>query len=98
MPIKWSALRVSEAMDMVEEFINQAAEPLEQAKIVASEARNIANLPQYLDQRLVRLIIDIERIDNIRNSINAVRNDLPDGAVETEKKSESYGRQPALVS
>jgi len=98
MPIKWSALRVSEAMDMVEEFINQAVEPLEQAKIVTSEARNIANLPQYLDQRLVRLIIDIERIDYIRNSINAVRNGLPDGAVDAEKKAESHGRQPALVS
>jgi hypothetical protein len=85
-------------MDMVEEFVNQAAEPLEHAKLVTNEARNIANLPQYLDQRLVRLIIDIERIDYIRNSINAVRNDLPDGAVEAEQKIESYGRQPALVS
>ena len=98
MSIKWNALRVSEAMDMVEEFISQADEPLEQAKIVANEARNIANLPQYLDQRLVRLIIDIERIDSIKNSINAVRTELPDGAVEAEKKSESHGRQPALVS
>jgi len=98
MPIKWSALRVSEAMDMVEEFVDQTAEPLEQAKIVANEARNIPNLPQYLDQRLVRLVIDIERIDYIRTSINAVRNDLTNGAVEAEKKSESYGRQPALVS
>ena len=98
MPIKWSALRVNEAMDMVEEFISQAAEPLDQAKIVANEARNITNLPQYLDQRLVRLIIDIERIDSIRNSIAAVRRELPDGAVEEEKKSESHGRQPALVS
>ena len=98
MPIKWSALRVSEAMDMVEEFVNQAAEPLEQAKLVANEARNITNIPQYLDQRLIRLIIDIERIDYIRNSINVVRNDLPDGAVEAEKKSESHGWQPALVS
>ena len=85
-------------MDMVEEFISQADEPLEQAKIVANEARNIVNLPQYLDQRLVRLIIDIERIDYIKNSINAVRNELPDGAVEAEKKSESHGRQPVLVS
>ena len=98
MPIKWSALRVSEAMDMAEEFIDQAAEPLEQAKIVANEARNIVNLPQYLDQRLVRFIIDIERIGYIRTSINAVRNELPDGAVEAEKKSESHGRQPVLVS
>ena len=98
MPIKWSALRVSEAMDMVEEFVNQAAEPFEQAKIVASEARNIANLPQYLDQRLVRLIIDIERIDYIKNSIRSVRSDLPNGVIEAEKKSESHGRQPVLVS
>ena len=98
MPIKWSALRVSEAMDMVEEYIDQAAEPLDQAKIVANEARNIVNLPQYLDQRLVRLIIDIERIDYIRNSINAVRRDLPDEAIESEKKSASHGRQPVLVS
>jgi len=85
-------------MDMVEEFINQADGPLEQAKIVANEARNIVNLPQYLDQRLVRLIIDIERTDYIRNSINAVRNDLPEGAIEVEKKVESHGRQPVLVS
>ena len=98
MPIKWSALRVSEAMDMVEDFVNQAAEPLEQAKIVVSEARNIANLPQYLDQRLVRLIIDIERIDYIKNSIRSVRSDLPDGVIEAEKKTESHGRQPVLVS
>ncbi|MFC2071224.1 hypothetical protein ACFLUU_00690 [Chloroflexota bacterium] len=98
MPIKWSALRVSEAMDMAEEYIDQAAEPLDQAKIVANEARNIVNLPQYLDQRLVRLIIDIERMDSIKNSINAVRNELPDGAIESEKKSASHGRQPALVS
>jgi len=97
-PIKWSALRVSEAMDMVGEFISQADEPLDQAKIVAREARNIVNLPQYLDQRLVRLIIDIERIDYIKNSIIAVRNELPDGVVEAEKKSESHGRQPVLVS
>ncbi|MFC1971012.1 hypothetical protein ACFLV0_03655 [Chloroflexota bacterium] len=98
MPIKWCALRVNEAMDMVEEFVNQAVEPLEQAKIVASEARNIANLPQYIDQRLVRLVIDIERMDYIRTSISAVRNDLPNVAVEAEKKSESHGWQPALVS
>jgi len=97
-PIKWSALRVSEAMDMVEEYIYQAADPLDQAKIVANEARNIVNLPQYLDQRLVRLIIDIERIDSIKNSINAVRRDLPDEAIESEKKSASHGRQPVLVS
>ena len=97
-PIRWSALRVSEAMDMVEEFVNQAVEPLEQARIVVNEARNIDNLPQYLDQRLARLIIDIERLDYIKTAISAVRNDLPDRAIEAEKKSASHGRQPILVS
>ncbi len=98
MPIEWSALRVSDAMDMVEEFMNQAAEPLEQAKIVVNEARNLASLPQYLDQRLIRLINESERIDNVRSAIEAVCQSIPDGAVEAEKKSESYGQQPALVS
>jgi hypothetical protein len=96
-PIKWSALLVSDAMDMVEEFVNQAADPLERAKIVANEARKISNLPQYLDQRLVRLICDIERIDYVKSSIGAVRKDLPDEAIEAERRSLSHGRQPALV-
>ena len=98
MPIKWSAVELSQTMDIAEQLINQAVEPLEQAKLVANEARNIANLPQYLDQRLVRLIIDIERIDYIRNSVKSVRSELPDGSLKAEKKSESHGRQPVLVS
>ena len=89
---------VSDAMDMVEEFVNQAADPLEQAKIVANEARNIPNLPQYLDQRLIRLVCDIERMDYIKSSIKAVRKDLPDEAVEAERRSISHGKQPVLVS
>ena len=88
---------MSEAMDMVEEYVNQAADPLEQAKIVANEARKTPNIPQYLDQRLVRLVCDIERIDYIKSSIKAVRKDLPDEAVEAEKISASHGRQTVLV-
>ena len=46
----------------------------------------------------IRLITDIGRIDSMRNSTNTVRRDLPDEALETERKSESHGRQPVLVS
>ncbi|MDD5591351.1 MAG: hypothetical protein PHY18_05425 [Dehalococcoidales bacterium] len=98
MPIKWSALLVSEAMDMVEDLVNQAAEPLEQARIVANEARKMPNLPQYLDQRLVHLVCDIERIDYIKSAIKAVRSDLPAGAIEADRRTASHGRQPVLVS
>ena len=61
MPIRWSTVKVSEAMDMVEKFVNQAAEPLEQARLVAQEARKIDNLPQYVDQHLCRVIGEIDR-------------------------------------
>jgi len=74
-PIKWSALMVSDVMDMVEELVSQAADPLERAKIVVNEARKIPNLPQYLEQRLVRLVCDIERIDYIKSAIKSVRED-----------------------
>ncbi len=106
MPIKWSALKVSEAMDMAEEFINQAAEPLEQAKIVAIEARKIANLPQYVDQDIARLISEIERaiggsqwerIGRLRGAIESVRKSIPDGAMEAERESARQGNQLALV-
>ena len=98
MSIKWSALKVSEAMDMVEEFINEAAEPLEQAKVVATEARKIDGIPQYVDERLIHLITDIERIDYVRNAIEAVRESLPDGAVEEEKKRLESVSQLSLVA
>ena len=91
MPIEWSALRVTEAMDMVEEFVNEADQPLEQAKIVAREARNIANLPSYMDDRLVGLICDIERIDKVKDTIKLVRKTIPNGAIEAEQAQAKYG-------
>ncbi len=61
MPIKWSPLTVSEAMNMVEEYVNQAVEPLEQIRIVAREARSIDNIPEYVSQYFLRLIGEVER-------------------------------------
>ena len=84
---------MSEAMDMAEEFVNQADEPLEQAKIVATEARKIANLPRYLDQHLIRLIGDIKRVDYVKAAIKSVRNSLPDGALEAQQRSVENGSQ-----
>ncbi len=98
MPIKWSALKVSEAMDMIEEFIDQAAEPLEQAKLVATEARRIADVPQYVDGRLSSLIANIERIDSIRDSIEAVRESLPNGAAVEEQRRRESGSQLVLAA
>ena len=107
MPIKWSPLMVSEAMDMVEEFVGQAVEPLEQARIVAREARNIPNLPQYVDQHLMRIIGEIDRaiggsqwepVGRPKAGIQSVRDSLPDGAIDEERKKLESGSQLSLVA
>ena len=97
MPIKWSAVRVCEAMDEVERQINLADVFFAEAKRKGAEVRNIANLPQYLDQRLIRLITDIERIDNVRSAIEAVRQSIPDGAIEAEREHLKNGSQQSLI-
>ncbi len=111
MPIKWSALQVNDAMDMVDDYVHQAIPYLEQAKIVAAEAKKIADLPQYVEQRLVRLSGEIERLTggvlswngatyegSIRASITAVRDAIPDGAIEEERARLKCGRQQALIA
>ena len=107
MPVKWSALKVNEAMDMVEEFVDQVIEPLEQARIVASEARNIPNLPQYVDQHLLRIIGEIDRAiggsqwepeGRLKAGIQSVRESLPDGAVDEERRRIENGSQLSLVA
>ena len=106
MPIKWSPLMVNEAMDMAEEYVNQAVEPLEQARIVASEARNIPNLPQYVDQHLLRIIGEVDRaiggsqwepVGRLKAGIQSVRESLPNGAVGEERKRLESGSQLSLV-
>jgi len=97
MPIKWSAVKVNEAMDDVERQINLAESFLAEAKVKAEIARKIADLPQYVDQRLIRLICDIERIDNVKSSIEAVRKSIPDGAIEAERERFKNGSQQSLI-
>ena len=97
MPIKWSTVKVGEAMDMADEFIKEADLPLFQAKLVATEARKIANLPQYMDDRLIGLLAQIDRIDNVKDAIKAVRKSIPDGAIEAEQESLKYGSQQGLI-
>jgi len=97
MPIKWSAVKVSEAMDDVERQINLAESFLSEAKVKAETARKIADLPQYVDQRLVHLTCDIERIDNVKSSIEAVRKSIPDGAIEAEREHIKNGSQQSLI-
>jgi division protein CdvB (Snf7/Vps24/ESCRT-III family) len=96
MPTKWSALQVSQAMDEVENQINLAGAFLDEAKAKAREARNIVKLPNYLDERLVRLVIQIERLEYVKSAIDSVRKAIPEGAIEAEVKRQKQGIQQSL--
>ena len=97
MPIKWSAVKVSEAMDEVEHQVSLAEAFLTEAKTKATEARSIANLPQYVDDHLIRVIGQIERIVNVKDAITSVRLAIPKGAIEAERKSLKYGNKQSLM-
>lgn len=107
MSIKWSPLKVSDATDMIEECINQSVEPLEQARIVAREALNIPNIPQYVSQYLLRIIGEIDRtigggrwepVGRLKTALLEVRESLPKVAIEEERKRLDSGRQLNLVT
>ena len=99
MPIRWSAQKVSEAADMLEEYINEAAEPLEQARLVAKEAQKIANLPQYVDQYFSRLQFEIGRaiggdqfepVGRLRSTIKNIRDSIPAAAKTKETAQQRF--------
>jgi len=108
MSIKWSGLRVIEAMGMAEEHVSQAIEPLEQALLVVEEAAKIPNLPDYMKDRVNRLIDELKRMtggivygqqmpSRLIASIDAIRNNIPKEALEEEKARERAGTQQVLV-
>ena len=97
MPIKWNALKVSQAMDEVETQLDLAESFLADAEEKARKAKTIPNLPQYLDQRLNRLIDTIERREVMRHAIEGVLKAIPEGAVEEQREKAKYGSQQSLI-
>ncbi len=106
MPMKWSALQVMEATDMLERHINAAVEPLECAREVANAVLEIPDLPQYVEQhfRGIRGEIDraiggshLEPVGRLKARLQAIRDSVPEGALEAEKKKAEHGRQRSLV-
>ena len=95
--IKWSAVKVSEAMDAVEHQVCLAESFFAEARKKANEARSIPNLPQYIDHRLIGLVEEINRIDRIKHRIESVRRDIPEGAIEAEREQAKYGSQQSII-
>ena len=97
MPIRWSAVKVSQACDDVEAQLTLADQFFTEARKKANEARSIPNLPQYMDYRLIGLVEDINRIGRIKDRIKSIREQIPTEAVEAEQARGKYGNQQSLV-
>ena len=97
MPIKWSAVKVNEAMDEVEKQVFLADQFISEARVRAEEAKKIANLPQYVEQHVNRLIDQLNRMETIKEAIESVRQDIPDGAVEAEQEADKHGKTQSLM-
>ena len=106
MPIKWNAMRVMEAVDILEKHINAAVEPLECARKVAKAALEIPQLPQYVDQHFLGLIGEIGRaiggshfepVGRLKARLESIRDSVPKDALEAEAKKAKYGSQQNLV-
>jgi len=95
--IKWSALKVSEAMDEAGGFIKEADTPLGLAKLVVTEARKIPDLPQYMDVRLISLISQIDRMDKIKSVLKSIRDDIPQADLDEQRKQAEYGTQQSIL-
>ena len=98
MPIKWSAVKVSQACDDVEAQLTLAEQFFAEAKKKAEEARKLPNLPQYIDQKLAGLGCELGlRIESLKNRVGSIRKQIPTEVIEAEQTLSKYGSQQSLV-
>ncbi len=98
MPIKWSAIKVSEAMDEVEQLLNSITPTLWRIREKATEIRAIAHLPGYIDQPTSTMAWKVENFkDYMKGYIERIRNLIPKEALADERKALEYGSQQALI-
>jgi len=98
MPIRWSAVRVSEEADEIEELMNSIRPTLWQIREKAQELRRIPNLPGYIAQPTAAMT---SRVDNfntyLKGYVERIRDHIPKDALEEERKALEYGSQQSLI-
>ena len=98
MPIRWSAVKVSETVDEVEELMKSMGATLWQIREKAQELRRIPNLPGYIDQPTVTMTSKVDNFNSyMKGYIERIRNLIPKEALEGERKALEYGSQQSLI-
>ena len=98
MTIKWSAVRVSEGVDEIEELFKSITPTFWRIREKAEELRRIPNLPGYIDQPTVTMTTKVDNFNSyMKGYIERIRNLIPKEALGEERKALEYGRQQSLI-
>jgi len=98
MPIRWSAVSVSQKVDEIEELFNSVTPTLWQIREKAEELRRIPNLPGYIDQPAYMMTDKIGRFkDSMKGYVERIRNLIPKDALEEERKAMEHGTTQSLM-
>ena len=98
MPIRWSAVSVSQKVDEIEELFNSVTPTLWQIREKAEELRRIPHLPGYIDQPAYMMTDKIGRFkDSMKGYVERIRNLIPKDALEEERKAMEHGTTQSLM-
>jgi hypothetical protein len=97
-PIKWSAVKVSDKADEIEELFNSITPTLWRIREKAGELKGITNLPGYIDQPTATMTYKVESFNTyMRGYVERIRNLIPKDELQEERKAMEYGSQQNLV-
>lgn len=98
MPIRWSAVRVSENVDEVEELMSSIRPTLWRIREKAEELKRIPNLPGYIDQPANTMTFKVATFnDYMKGYVERIRKLIPQDALNEERKTLEYGSQESLM-
>jgi hypothetical protein len=98
MPIRWSAIRVNQNADDIEELMNSIKPTLWRMREKAEELRRIPNLPGYIDQPTVTMLSKVDNFNTyIKGYVERIRNLIPKEALEEERRAMEYGKRQSII-
>ena len=98
MPIKWSAVKVSENVDELGQLVDALGMTLDLIREKARDIKRIPGLPGYIDQPTNTLAWKVDNFqDYLKDYIERIRNAIPGGAVEVERERDRHGNQQSLI-
>jgi len=98
MPVRWNTYKVSQAVDLIEEHLQNCDAPLDLAKEETRKALGIPGLPQYMEAKLRSLAFEAaETKSRLHGKIESLRNDIPKEQIANDKAVAEAGDMNSLV-